>query len=120
MQTTEFIELDPGSDQDLTRVAQAVSRVGRKVANGGHIGILITEIESGPTPAQAARMLGVSRQFVDRLISQGALEARRLPGSTHRRVNLESLRRFKVDRDRREAALGRAVRKLNEVDRDLE
>ncbi len=42
--------------------------------------------EAEVSPAQAARLLGVSRQYVDRLVANGVLEARRLPGSSYRRI----------------------------------
>jgi excisionase family DNA binding protein len=43
------------------------------------------------SPAEAARILGVSRQYVDRLTSSGRLPFRRVPGSTYRRIPVEAL-----------------------------
>jgi excisionase family DNA binding protein len=65
------------------------------------------------TPTEAGTMLGVSRQFVDRLISQGQLSCVRLPGSTHRRIPTEEVARFQKDRARRRSAHAKAVRKLD-------
>lgn len=43
------------------------------------------------SPAHAARLLGVSRQYVDKLIASGQLAATRLPGSTHRKIAVRDL-----------------------------
>ena len=40
--------------------------------------------EAGVSPADAATLLGVTRQFVDRLIADGKLTQRYKPGSEHR------------------------------------
>jgi len=42
--------------------------------------------QSEVSPAQAAKLLGVSRQYVDRLIADDVLPARRLPGSSYRKI----------------------------------
>lgn len=41
---------------------------------------------AGVTPAEAAKLPGVSRQYVDRLIASDVLPVRRLPGSSYRRI----------------------------------
>ena len=68
---------------------------------------------AGLTPTEVGRMLGVSRQFVDRLIAQGQLSCVRLPGSSHRRIPTEEVARFEKVRDRRRGAHGRAVKELD-------
>lgn len=65
------------------------------------------------TPAQAAAVLGVSRQFVDRLIAQGRLPSQRLPGSTHRRITADAVTRFASMREHDRAAHARAVETLD-------
>jgi excisionase family DNA binding protein len=67
----------------------------------------------GLTPTEAGRILGVSRQFVDRLIVQGQLTCVRLPGSSHRRIPTEEVARFEKVRDRRRGAHARAVKGLD-------
>ncbi|MGH9093098.1 MAG: excisionase family DNA-binding protein, partial [Acidimicrobiales bacterium] len=52
--------------------------------SGDAVAVLREDIEV--SPAEAARLLGVSRQYVDRLIGTGALPVRRLPGSTYRKI----------------------------------
>jgi excisionase family DNA binding protein len=57
-----------------------------------------------PNPAEAGELLGVSRQFVDKLIADGRLAAQFKPGSRHRVVRvvdvleLEASRRAGADR----------------------
>ncbi|MCI1747214.1 MAG: helix-turn-helix domain-containing protein [Acidipropionibacterium sp.] len=43
------------------------------------------------TPAEAAKIMGVTRQFVDRLCEDGVLSFRRLPGSRHRRIRVQDV-----------------------------
>ncbi len=47
---------------------------------------LVVKADEELTPAQAAEVLGVTRQYVDRLLEDGVLDCRRLPGSSHRRL----------------------------------
>jgi excisionase family DNA binding protein len=54
------------------------------------------------TPAGVADLLGVTRQFVDRLLADGALEFRRLPGSKHRRIKVGAVLALAEERDRRQ------------------
>lgn len=66
---------------DLAAVLLTAVRV---AANGHDVALLRRDDEV--SPAKAGDMLGFSRQYVDRLIAEGVLAARRLPGSTHRKV----------------------------------
>lgn len=61
-------------------------------------------------PAQAATMLGVTRQYVDRLCEDGVLPFRRLPGSRHRRIRVHDVLEVADERERRRAG-GDALRK---------
>ena len=47
---------------------------------------LVLKADEELTPARAAEVLGVTRQYVDRLLEDGVLDCRRLPGSSHRRL----------------------------------
>src|ERR1700738_3730522 len=67
----------------------------------------------GFTPTQAGEILGVSRQFVDRLISRGELKFTRLPGSTHRRIPPEEVDRFARERNRRRRGHAKAIKQLD-------
>lgn len=74
----------------------------------GH-GMAMTEIEGAVTPAEAAELLGVSRQYVDKLITSGKLEATRKPGSTHRQIDVAELRAFTEHRKDRHADIGLTI-----------
>jgi excisionase family DNA binding protein len=55
-----------------------------ELAAGGSF--LLVKEEGEVTPAEAAAILGVTRQYVDRLLKDGVLSCRRLPSSSHRRI----------------------------------
>jgi excisionase family DNA binding protein len=69
------------------------------VAKGEHLIVLRPGQEV--TPAGAADLLGVSRQFVDRLLADGVLEFRRLPDSKHRRIRVGDVLALAEERARR-------------------
>ncbi|MGH2860611.1 MAG: excisionase family DNA-binding protein [Solirubrobacteraceae bacterium] len=68
------------------------------LANGDDIVIVHRDREV--SPAGAAELLGVSRQFVDRLLADGVLAFRRLPGSNHRRIQIADVLALSEDRER--------------------
>ena len=70
-----------------------------EVARGKHLVVLRPDQEV--TPAGAADLLGVSRQFVDRLLADGILPFRRLPDSRHRRIKVGDVVRLAEERERR-------------------
>ena len=88
--------VDDGSD-----LGHALRLVLEDVADGRSVVILRPTQEV--TPAEAARVLGVTRQFVDRLCAEGVLAFRRLPGSRHRRILLADVLTVAAERDRRRA-----------------
>ena len=69
------------------------------LANGEQLVVLRPGQEV--TPAGAADLLGVTRQFVDRLLADGTLEFRRLPGSKHLRIKVGGVSNLAEERDRR-------------------
>lgn len=116
---TTLDPIDPQVRSDARRLAEGLndqSEVGRvvrslldDVADGERIVVLRTEHEV--TPAQAAAMLGVTRQYVDRLCEDGVLAFRRLPGSRHRRIRVNDVIEIADERDRRRAG-GEALRQV--------
>lgn len=80
-------------------VEAAVRSMLDDVAHGSRIVVLRADDEV--TPAQAAEILGVTRQFVDRLCEDGTLEFRRLPGSRHRRIRVEDVINVAAEREQR-------------------
>ena len=67
-------------------------------------GVVLARVDGVVTPREAGELLGVSRQFVDKLIASGRLAAKCKPGSRHRVVRvadvlqLEASRRAGADR----------------------
>ncbi len=86
--------VDPTSD-----FGAAVREMFEGMANGEQLVVLRPRREV--TPAGAADLLGVTRQFVDRLLADGALEFRRLPGSKHRRIKVGDVLNLAEERHRR-------------------
>lgn len=66
----------------------------------GHT-VRITEDNDYYTPSEAGRMLGVSRQYVDKLIARGELEATHKPQSSHRLINVSDIEALRAKRDMR-------------------
>ena len=65
--------------------------------------------EAGVSPADAATLLGVSRQFVDRLIADGRLTHRYKPGSKHRIISITEINKLKAERERGRNGVRRAI-----------
>ncbi len=82
-----------------TPVEAAVRAMLDDVAHGARVVVLRAEDEV--TPAAAADMLGVTRQFVDRLCADGVLAFRRLPGSRHRRIRVQDVVDVAAEREQR-------------------
>lgn len=80
-------------------VEAAVRSMLDDVARGERVVVLRTEDEI--TPAEAAKLMGVTRQFVDRLCEDGVLVFRRLPGSRHRRIRVQDVLNVAAEREQR-------------------
>lgn len=86
---------------DDSEVGRVIRSMLTDVAGGERVVVLRAEDEV--TPAQAAEMLGVTRQFVDRLCEDDVLPFRRLPGSRHRRIRVQDVIDLAAERERRRA-----------------
>ena len=106
--------VDELDDQPALRalVTALVERFVRDLAAGRHP--IYTTSEDEVSPADAARLLGVSRQYVDRLMSDGRLQFTRKPGSTHRIVRVDDVERLLAERARRRDNTHRAITALLE------
>lgn len=92
------------SSRELSRfLAAAVA----ELAGGGEV--ILLRGESEVSPAEAGELLGISRQFVDRLVDAGQLPARRLPGSRHRRIRVADVVGFGELREKRRAIISDGV-----------
>ena len=63
--------------------------------------VVVVRADEEVTPAQAAAILGVTRQYVDRLCEDEILAFRRLPGSRHRRIRVSDVIEVGSERDNR-------------------
>ena len=93
-------------------VAALAARLVRDIAAGRHPVYVTTEDEV--SPAQAARLLGVSRQYVDRLIADGRLPHTRKPDSTHRTISVANIEAPVNERTRRRSNADEAITALLE------
>lgn len=82
-----------------TPVESAVRSMLNAVADGARVVVLRADDEV--TPTEAAKLMGVTRQFVDRLCKDGVLAFRRLPGSRHRRIRVEHVLEVASEREQR-------------------
>lgn len=73
------------------------------VAGAGPLGegdsVAVVSEDAVVSPAQAAQLLGVSRQYVDRLVAKGVLPARRLPHSRYRKIPVRAVLDHKSTKD---------------------
>ena len=68
--------------------------------------------EDEVSPAEAARLLGVSRQYVDRLLADGRLPYTRKPESTHRTISVADVEALVTERSRRRTNTDKAITAL--------
>ncbi len=80
-----------------TPVETAVRSMLDAVAHGARV--VVMQAEEEVTPTAAADIMGVSRQFVDRLCEDGVLAFRRLPGSRHRRIRVQDVLDVAAERE---------------------
>lgn len=93
----EVVELPPS----LVRLLAA----GACVLGDGDSVALVSE-ETELSPAEAARLLGVSRQYVDRLVADGVLPVRRLPQSRYRKIPARAVLAHRAAKDAKQAGIG--------------
>lgn len=94
--------LADGTTVQLPAALESILLTAVRDAADGH-SVAVVRSDEELSPAKAGELLGLSRQYVDRLIAEGALPARRLPGSTHRKVRVTDVLAFGPDGDERRA-----------------
>ena len=87
-------------------------RLVRDIAAGRHPVYVTTEDEV--SPAEAARLLGVSRQYVDRLLADRRLPFTRTPEATHRPISVADVEALVTERSRRRTNTDKAITALLE------
>ena len=74
--------------------------------------------ETELSPAEAGQLLGLSRQYVDRLVDLGDLPGRQLPGSRHRRIRVADVVAFQQMRAQRRGRIAETVNDLIDAGAD--
>ena len=101
----------PGGERLTSReLSEFLAAAVSGVASGDEVVLLRGESEV--SPAEAGELLGISRQFVDRLIDVGKLPARRLPGSRHRRLRVADVIALAARRDERQGLISDGINVL--------
>jgi excisionase family DNA binding protein len=101
------VEQPDGTRVSSRELSQFLTTAVLELTTGGELVLLRSDEEV--SPAEAAQLLGISRQFVDRLVDAGQLPARRLPGSRHRRLRVADVIAFEKRRNERRALIAEAV-----------
>jgi excisionase family DNA binding protein len=105
-----IVEQPDGERLKSGELARFLAAAVSELASGDEVVLLRGDAEI--SPAEAGTLLGISRQFVDRLIDNDKLPARRLPGSRHRRLRVADVVAFGESRDKRLALISDAVNTL--------
>ncbi|MBB5627619.1 helix-turn-helix domain-containing protein [Sphaerisporangium krabiense] len=95
-------------------LVRLVTAAAHDLAQGNDVFALA--VETCLTPNEAARLLGLSRPFVSRLLDEGEIPSRHLPGSSHRVVRLADVLDFQVRRERRAEGRRRIMEAAEEAD----
>lgn len=85
-------------------------------AAGHRIRILSPDSADELTPNQAAAYLGISRPLLVKLLDNGTVPARTLPGSRHRRIAVADLEAYHTHKTRRRRRLTAAMQDVTETD----
>jgi excisionase family DNA binding protein len=115
MTTTVFATLDPTDPEVRAAAKKLAARLAQDSSTGTEVNrvvhhmltdlaqgerVMVLRAEADLTPARAAEVIGVTRQFVDRLLANGVLAFHRLPGSRHRRIKASDVLTLVAERDR--------------------
>ncbi len=95
----------------------ALYQTAREQAAGHRVRVIAPDAVDELTPNEAAAELGISRPLLVKLLDDGTIPSRRLPGSRHRRIarsDLDSYQQHKSHRGRRLAAAMNEVAEAGE------
>jgi excisionase family DNA binding protein len=109
-----MLQLPDGTSVLLPRALVEVLRASADELADGHA-VTVLPSEVALSPAEVAKLLGLSRPFVVRLLDQGDIPSQRLPRSRHRRVLLSDVLAFQARRERRRAGRQRIAAAVEEA-----
>lgn len=100
-----LVAIDSAGDRvDLPEgLGRLLRRASEEIAAGHNVTVLRSD--EVLTPHEAADVLGVSRQYLSRLLDDRVIASQTLPSSTHRRLLLTDVLAFQAERDRRRAGV---------------
>lgn len=75
-------------------------------------GAVVSKLNDLVTPQEAAEFLGVSRQYVDKLITEGRIEFEYKPASKHRVIRVSDLVALEQSRQEGNSRIGTAINDL--------
>lgn len=103
---------------DRVDLPEGLSRLLRRASEEIAAGHNVTMLRSDEvlTPNEAAEVLGVSRQYLSRLLDDGVIASETLPSSTHRRLLLTDILAFQAERERRQAGVEAFRRAVEDAD----
>ena len=103
--------------QEKVELPRALVRILLAAAKSLHDGdtVAVVSEEAEISPSQAAKLLGVSRQYVDHLLANDLLPCRRLPGSAYRKIPVRAVLAYKQTRDRKRQGIRRLVAAATEA-----
>lgn len=84
-------------------LARLLRRASEEIVAGHNVTMLRSD--EVLTPNEAAEILGVSRQYLTRLLDDGAMPSETLPASLHRRLLLADVLAFQSERERRRSGM---------------
>ncbi|MCE6993461.1 helix-turn-helix domain-containing protein [Saccharothrix sp. S26] len=81
-------------------------------AAGRRVRVVSPDSDEELTPNQAAKYLGISRPLLVKLLDDGTIPARTLPGSRHRRISVAALEHYLDRKVNRRARLSAAMNEI--------
>ncbi len=96
-------------------LVDAVLRTAHELAVGHRVRLIAPDAVEELSPNQAAAYLGISRPLLVKLLDDGAIVARTLPGSRHRKIAVVDLDAFVQEKARRRGRLSAAMSRLDEA-----
>jgi excisionase family DNA binding protein len=114
-ESTVVVRHADGREEQLPVLLTELLRTMAEQLSAGHA-VTILAADSTLTPAEAGRLLGLSRPFVARLLDEGTLPSTHLPGSSHRVVRLQDVLAFAERRRRRSEGRRRIVDAIQDAD----